>query len=177
MMEVWKDILDYEGIYQISNFGRVRSLDRYVSNDPNGKGKRLIEGKILIPSDNGHGYKYVSLTEKQKRKRCYVHRLVAEAFIPNPKNYDQINHKDENKRNNNVNNLEWCNSQYNIDYSFSREVIQIDRNTNEIVGVFKSSKEAARINGFSSGNITQVCNHLWRYYNGYLWKWRDEVMI
>lgn len=176
-MEVWKDVVGYEGMYQVSNLGRVRSLGRYVSNNPNGKKKRYIEGRVLIPNDNSKGYKYVCLSVEQKHAHKYVHRLVAEAFLSNPHHYEQINHKDENKWNNNVNNLEWCNSQYNMDYSRSREVIQIDRNTNEIVGVFKSAREAGRQTECISSSIVLVCNKVWKHTHGFLWKWRDEVMI
>ncbi len=173
-MEVWKDIPNFEGMYQVSNYGNIKSLARYISN---GKGKRYIDEKILTPIDNGYGYKCIGLRNKQKKTVKYIHRLVAEMFIPNPKGYKQINHKDENKSNNKATNLEWCDSQYNIDYSRSRDVIQIDMNTKEIVGIYKSCKDASRVTGFSSGNISQACNHLWKYYKGFFWKWRDEVMI
>ena len=101
MKEIWKDIKGYEGLYQVSNFGRVKSLDRKVWN-------YLKKGKILKTKDNGNRYLNVSLHNKNKvEKHVYIHRLVAEAFIPNSSNLPQVNHKDFNKQNNCVDNLEW----------------------------------------------------------------------
>ena len=97
MQEVWKDIKGYEGLYQISNTGKVKGLKR---------------NKVLKPILQRSGYYYVDL----QRKRRLVHRLVAEAFIDNPDNLPEVNHKDENKLNNSVENLEWCDSKYNANY-------------------------------------------------------------
>lgn len=110
MNETWKDIKGYESAYQISNYGRVRSLDR---TDALGRFKK---GQILSIGDNGYGYKTVSLYKDSKQKTMYVHRLVAQAFIDNPDNLPQVNHKDENTNNNNVDNLEWCTNEYNSNY-------------------------------------------------------------
>lgn len=111
--EQWKDIKGYEGLYQVSNKGRVRSLKKW------NVGKGLFEDciTILSPTDNGHGYQIVSLHKDRQRKNHYVHRLVAEAFIENCSNYEVINHIDHNRKNNNVENLEWCTQEYNINYS------------------------------------------------------------
>lgn len=109
MQEIWKDIRGYEGYYQVSNFGNVRSVDRVDSHCRN------LKGRILKLS-NGT-YKSVTLSTNNVCKNHSVHRLVAEAFIPNPNNLPCINHKDEDKHNNNVNNLEWCTYGYNNDYS------------------------------------------------------------
>ena len=106
MEEIWKDISNYEGKYEVSNLGRVRSLSY------NGTG----EIKFLKQSTNKRGYKRVGLCKNGKMKNCYVHRLVAITFIPNPNNHKEVNHKDENPANNNVNNLEWCTSEYNNNY-------------------------------------------------------------
>lgn len=113
MTEVWKDIIGYEGRYMISNLGRVKSLSREVSN---GKGVRKIDEKIITPYTDELGYKKVSLKKDNKGKTSKVHRLVAIAFIPNPMNLPQVNHKDENPSNNNVDNLEWCDAKYNVNY-------------------------------------------------------------
>ena len=102
MKEIWKDIEGYEGLYKISNMGRVYSLYR---------------NKILSPGIDTSGYKVVNLCKNRKQKTRTVHRLVAEAFIENPNNYPIINHKDENKENNIISNLEWCTCKYNINYS------------------------------------------------------------
>ena len=113
-MEEWKSIPGYECLYEVSNLGRVRSLDRYV------KGKsesyRLHKGKVLSPGKDKDGYLQVCLCCNGKYKIISVHRLVAQAFIPNPDNLPMINHKDEVKTNNSVDNLEWCTVKYNSNY-------------------------------------------------------------
>lgn len=115
MGEEWKDIDGYDGFYQISNKGNVRSL----------KAVRCIKGKNIIvkrermmrPFDNGNGYKMVSLSKDSRTKNFYVHRLVASAFLDNPGELEQVNHKDFNRSNNDVSNLEWCTARYNSNYS------------------------------------------------------------
>lgn len=114
MIEEWRPIYGYEGLYEVSSYGRVRSLDRYEVN--NLGYKRLLKGKILSPGIRKDGYFVVSLRNKMFR----VHRLVAQAFIPNPDELPQVNHKDEDKSNNNVDNLEWCDSKYNNNYGTAR---------------------------------------------------------
>ena len=112
--EVWKNIVGYEGLYQVSNYGRVRSIDRYVNSK---WGNQYIrKGKILNPGYNKSGHSHVVLCKSGKHQQCYIHRLVAEAFIPNPNDYPIINHKDENPANNAVWNLEWCTQEYNLHY-------------------------------------------------------------
>ena len=111
MEEIWKDIINYEGKYEVSNLGRVRSLSY------NGTG----EIKLLKPGTNKRGYKRVGLCKNGKTKHYYVHRLVAITFIPNPDDLSIVNHKDENPANNNVNNLEWCTSEYNNNYGTRNE--------------------------------------------------------
>ena len=107
MKEVWKDIDNFEGLYQVSNLGKVRSLDR-IKNQFNGYyySNRLYKGKILKPSISKKGYLRVVLQANGIKKNCCIHRLVAETFIPNTDNLPIINHKDENKLNNQVDNLE-----------------------------------------------------------------------
>lgn len=118
-MEIWETISGYEGIYEISSFGRVRSVKRtYVTNNCHGgRTPRTIRERILKPTDNGNGYQYVNLKYDGNRKNCYIHRLVAEAFCDNPYGYNEVNHKDFNKQNNNAENLEWCERKYNVNYS------------------------------------------------------------
>jgi len=116
-IEEWKDIKGYEGLYQISNYGNVRSLDKYVNHSR--KGKRLIKGKIMSATDNGNGYKIVGLKKDGKRRNHYIHRLVADAFIPNPDKKNCVNHIDYNRSNNNANNLEWCTTKENIHHSIN----------------------------------------------------------
>ena len=113
MEEVWKDIKGYEGIYQVSNFGRVKSLDHYtmMKNDI----KRLQKGRELLPNHYSNGYTFVTLVNKGKRKQCLLHRLVLIAFKGEKKGYE-VNHIDENKDNNSLDNLEWVTHKYNCQY-------------------------------------------------------------
>jgi len=119
--EEWKDIKGYEGLYQVSNIGRVRSLTyrRCVNGI-----KTISQASIILKSfDNGKGYKVVTL-KKEKKKNHYVHRLVADAFIPNPDALSEVNHRDFDRGNNNALNLEWCTRKQNIDYSIENRAMQ-----------------------------------------------------
>ena len=113
MREEWKDVKSYEGYYMVSNLGNVKSLNY----------KHTGKEKILKPSKNRCGYLKVGLCKDGKRKNYYVHRLVAAVFCANPLNYNVVNHKDENKLNNNANNLEWCTQKYNSNYGTGTEKI------------------------------------------------------
>ena len=165
--EIWKDIDDYEGFYQVSNLGRVRSLDNWIWN---GTGFFLKPGKVLIPRKTKTGYLRVQL----KGKDFYIHRLVATTFIDNPLNFPQVNHKDENKKNNNFSNLEWCTKKYNMNYgklkNFHKKEIAKYEN-----GYFKckynSLKEAAEINNLSKSSISRCCKGLQKTYAGFTWKY------
>ena len=112
MKEIWKEIEGYEGLYQVSNLGRVKSLDRYVLRN----GNSLFVKGIVLSQLNNRGYLAVRLCNSGKYKNYLVHRLVANAFIHNDNNYYEINHIDENKHNNHVDNLEWCDRKYNVNY-------------------------------------------------------------
>ena len=125
MKETWKDIEGYEGLYQVSNLGKVKSLNY----------NKTSESKLLKLQKNSNGYTRVVLYKNRKPKVCLVHRLVAQAFIPNPNNLPQINHKDEDKANNSVDNLEWCTYLYNNTYGTA-----IERATEKRKG-YKHSKE------------------------------------
>lgn len=114
MIEVWKDIEGYEGRYQVSNKGRVKSLPRKLWN---GEGWFDYEGKIFTPRLDNHKYPMVDLTTKGKTKIYRIHRLVAKAFIPNPNGYNVVNHIDCNTENNNVDNLEWCTHKHNTQHA------------------------------------------------------------
>lgn len=111
MVERWKPIIGYEDNYEISDFGRVKSL--VFKNGTVTKRKE----RILTPTDNGNGYLIISLIKGGKRKNHYIHRLVADAFVARPTGKNVVNHKDFNKKNNNYKNLEWCTQKENIDYS------------------------------------------------------------
>ena len=130
MEEVWKDVVGYEGLYQVSNLGRVRSLDRKTKNR---NGLITKRGRILSPFIYG-GYYCIGLSVLGCKHNKKIHRLVAESFLPNPNNYPIINHKDENKLNNNADNLEWCTYSYNTLYGSG---IERRRNTYQKTGIGK----------------------------------------
>ena len=113
MEEIWKDIAGYEGLYQVSNEGNVRTIKRQGT-----KGGLL---KIRVSYKYAVNYCYVGLCKNGRRKSFWIHRLVAQAFIPNPDVLPQVNHKDQNPSNNMVNNLEWCTLKYNMNYGTIRE--------------------------------------------------------
>ena len=119
---VRKPVVGYEGYYEVDQFGRVFSVERVISVDDNGrKYEKPVSGKQMKQCLKNNGYKSVSLTKGGATKEFYVHRLVAEAFIPNPDNLPMVNHKDEDKTNNFVENLEWCTAQYNNTYGTARK--------------------------------------------------------
>ena len=109
--EIWKDIPRYKGIYQASSTGKIRSLDRYVNNQANGKAKRLVKGRVLKTFIAGAGYEYVVLSVNQNKKKIGVHRLVAQAFLGESKL--TVNHINENKSDNRITNLEYCTQKEN----------------------------------------------------------------
>lgn len=149
MEEEWRYIVGFPN-YQISNCGRVRSLDKVVSN-------KLYKGKILKTQLTYKGYVRVTLQHDGVKKTLQVHRLVGLAFIPNPQNEPQINHKNGVKTDNTVENLEWCNGQYNITHSWAvlgrkppkkcgqpkKKVAMINKNTNEVIKIFDCIRDAS----------------------------------
>ena len=127
--EIFKEIYGYEGLYQISNLGTVKSSDRQRL----GKGGciRICPGKILKPKINNRGYYQIDLVDKNNIcTRFLIHRLVAQAFIDNPNNYNCVNHIDCNKLNNNVNNLEWCTKEYNTSVAWKDGQIKMPKGKN-----------------------------------------------
>jgi len=114
--EIWKDVVGFEGAYQVSSFGRVKSLDRIVKRPP--KGDLPLKGKYIKPLMEKKGYFAVGLINHSIKHQRKIHRLVATMFIDNPMNYPQVNHKDGNKTNNNIDNLEWCNNSMNIQHAY-----------------------------------------------------------
>ena len=118
-MEVWKDVKGFEGIYQVSNYGNIRGLEREVRQGKYGN-TRTIPGTNINSTDNGNGYRIIFLWKQGKRKRFYVHRLVAEHFVENGGGYAVVNHKDCDTTNNHADNLEWCSQKDNIRHSVSR---------------------------------------------------------
>lgn len=176
MEEICKDIKEYENMYQISNIGRVKSLE-------NNKTKKE---KILKPSVNKIGYLNVKLYKNRKFKSFIVHRLVAEAFILSPNNLPQVNHKNEIKTDNRVENLEWCDAKYNNNYGTrlervaekttngkcSKPVLQIDQLTDAIIAEFPSINEVERQLGIS--HISECCLGKRNTAGGFKWKYKEE---
>lgn len=173
--EIWKPIPGYEGLYEVSNKGNVRSLN-YMHT---GKWKTIK----LIKHKNG--YLMVCLCKDGKIKQASVHRLVASAFIPNPDNLPQVNHKDENKLNNSVDNLEWCDGAYNMKYGTRQEritksntnnpkkskpILQFDLEGNLIMK-WESLNEVMRQTGVGAGNISNCARGKVKTAGGYVWKY------
>lgn len=132
-MEKWRDIEGYEGLYQVSDKGRVKSLPKMVSYPIGNKEfTKVPRGELIMSlSTTSRGYKQVGLHKDGKSKRVGVHRLVAKAFIPNPDDLPQVNHKDENPSNNDASNLEWCSAKYNANYGTARERIKATKAKNK----------------------------------------------
>ena len=180
MSEIWKDIEGYEGKYQVSNLGRVRSLDRVV--EKRDGTTQFIHGTIIKPHNKVNGYKVVNLWRQKNSIHMYVHRLVAIAFIPNPGNLQEVNHKDEDKTNNHVDNLEWCSHRYNSMYNnlhnrskanMRKQVIQLTLD-GKMMAEFESEMEASRQTGFAVSHISAVCRGQKRVAYGYIWKFKNE---
>lgn len=162
MEEVWKPIIGYEGIYEVSNMCRVRTLDHYVNNRWR-NGPKHIHATIKRQSYHKDGRPFVVLSKNGVNKKFPVYRLMAMAFIPNPNNLPEINHKDENPANNSLDNLEWCDRNYNINYgtrtkksteSKYKPILALKNNVPFFI--FKSSKEAAFVLGVSVSLISMA---------------------
>ena len=173
--EEWRNIKGFEGLYQVSNLGRVRSISRIVRAGKNKQ--RRVNGRVITPWKSKQGYLRINLGGRDKKS---IHRLVAEAFIPNPENYPEVNHKDEDKANNVASNLEWCNHSYNALYGTCQDrlrkhkntpVEMIDKGTHEVLAVFESMKIAMQETGVNKVTISQVCRGKRRIGGGYIWRY------
>lgn len=178
MEEIWKDIPGYEGLYQASSLGRIKSLDRIVTYS--NRNKHIHKGKILIQSELTGGYLYVFLSKKGKVKSCRVHRLVAASFIPNPNNLPQVNHLDKNRKNNSFLNLQWCTGSENQIHSFengrshdTKRLIEANKKAiavikdGKIIHTFKSLKECCKSLGMVNSCIRRVIKGERKHYLGY----------
>jgi len=166
--EIWKDIKDYEGIYQVSNLGRVKSIARKVKySRGNHSYYQYQQERLLSANQKSNGYLEYSLYKDSKRTHKYIHRLVADAFIDNPNNLPVVNHIDEDKQNNKVDNLEWCTVSYNNTYGtrIDRKVKNTDyrKNSRKIIGeknniriVFYSIVAAKKITNINRSSIESV---------------------
>lgn len=180
MQEIWKDIEGYEGLYQVSNLGNVRSLNW---------AKRGIVKNLYLKKQN-RGYLHVELAKNGVRKSATVHRLVAMAFIPNPGNLPLINHKDENPLNNRAENLEWCDCSYNSGYSLSRHperaknkkatekygkrlTLKINQYAKDgsFVRRWENSRTIFLETGYSDWSISECCRGKRKTAYGYIWRY------
>ncbi len=183
--EIWQDIAGFEGVYQVSNFGKVRSLDRMIPRC--NSAPYFLKGRTLKAGVNPNGYAFVCLRNRELIKLVRIHRLVAETFIANPHEYPVVNHKDENKLNNNVGNLEWCTYSYNTTYNNSmrtkidtrnknnshgceKEVYQYDLEGN-LIKVWPSLMSVTRKQHVSYANISKCCRGGKYRHTAYGYKW------
>ena len=166
--EIWCPIKGFENIYEVSDQGRVKSL-------------KFGKERILKPGRTPKGYLFVILCKNGEKKTCGVHRLVSQTFIPNPDNLTEVNHKDEDKENNSVQNLEWCDRKYNINYGTrnqrmaekkSKPVLQYTK-SGEFVKEWKSATDVKRNLNYSHSNISECCNGKHKSAYNFIWKYKD----
>ena len=186
--EVWRDVLNFEGCYKVSNYGRVKTIPRTISckGKNNADSYVIVKEKIKKATFNERGYLFVALSIQDKPHYVYIHRLVAQAFIENPFNLPQVNHRDENKTNNSVVNLEWCTSLYNNNYGTakyrSKISLRINGNTTQIDmydlngNLLKHYDCANDIqkDGISRRAAYNVCYHRTRSYKGCVFRFTGD---
>ena len=177
MEEVWKDVPGYEGLYEVSNLGRVRSLNYQNTGKSN----------IRIPFTAKNGYMSIRLSKDNKTRGFYIHRLVALVFVDNPNGWTEVNHKDEDKTNNRSDNLEWCTRKYNMVYGTghkrsaeaqagrtntksSKRIAQYDFDGN-LIFVFPSASEVKRKLGYNRGRVCECARGECKQAYGYIWRY------
>lgn len=179
-IEIWKDVVGYEGLYQVSSEGRVKSVDRWVKCNT---GTMIKKGTFLKFYDR-EGYDYVFLYKNGQRLFTGVGRLVAIAFIPNPDNLPEVNHKNEIKKDNRVENLEWCTRDYNMHYGTqyfraaqkrtngirSRKILQYTK-SGEFIAEYPSMGELKRLFGYNQGAISMCCSGKCKSVYGFVWRY------
>ena len=167
--EIWKDVVGYEGLYKVSDRGNIYSV---VRKDSLG---RKCGGRVLKPSYDKDGYLRVLLSKNGIKKIKLIHRLVLEAFVENPSNLPEVNHLDEVKDNNELSNLEWCDSRYNVNYGTrierivkaqSKKVRAVNVESDEVL-TFNSTQEAGR-KGYTQGHVAAACRG--DYYGGNIYR-------
>ena len=176
---IWRNVVGYDGLYEVSSDGVVRSLPRVCHKM---EGKVLKEyiylGKVLTPSSDRKGYQKVKLYKDGKGKVKFVHRLVLEAFRSNHQRLPQINHINEDKSDNRLCNLEWCSASYNVNYGKRNKALEkpVEQMTKDmvVIGVFKSTCEASRKTGVKQTNISQNCLGKRKSAGGYIWHYLSE---
>ncbi len=180
MKEEWRDVVGYEGYYQVSNLGNVKRKTSIVKSALlHLNGYKTVKEHIMKPSVMNK-YLSVRLCKYGVSKTKKVHRLVAEAFIPNPQNLEQVNHKDENKLNNRADNLEWCTCLYNQNYgtrkekrehSQVKEIQKIDVKTHKVIETYFSLMNASKMNGLSFKAISRCATGKSKTSGGYIWRY------
>jgi hypothetical protein len=175
-MEEWKDIKGYKGIYQVSDMGRIRSLDRIIKYSHN-RIDELRKGKLLAINKCGH-YSRVRLAKNGKGKTYLVHRLIAAVFISNPENKPQVNHINGDRHDNNIANLEWCTSKENMNHAFNNYLIR--KVINSKTDVFSALAIKTYMDaGFSNKEISLLYNtttdHISRIRRGH--RWGDKTVF
>ena len=176
---VWKDIIGFEGLYQINNIGEVKSLLRFEPNS--GKAGMWYKERILKSNLDHNGYPQVILHKCGKAYTFKVHRLVVAAFLENPKNLPCVNHKDENKLNNDVLNLEWCDIKYNNNYNNRQKRISEKRKkpimqfkeNGDFVARYDSIVDAVIATNGTKDRIIKCCKNKIKHYKNYIWKYEN----
>lgn len=179
-MEIWKQVNDYKGYYEVSNYGNVRSIPHKVNTK--GNKHRVVRSRVLIQKTTKEKRKCVILSKEGRTKTFFVHRLVAFAFCDGWFEGAVVNHKDENPSNNNASNLEWCTQSYNCGYGHhndtNKALLSIPINaydiTQKLVYAFHSIHEASRSMNISATHICQCCKGKRKSAGGYFWKYAEQ---
>ena len=193
MKEIWKDIIGFEGLYQVSNLGRIKSVERYVLNT-RWNIKMHKQEIILKPSKNKKGYNLVAISKNNKLYSYQIHRLVAQAFIPNPDNKQQVNHKNGIKNDNRVDNLEWATPHENMKHAYKNNLISKDKmnyciqssisfrkkpilqiKDNVVINEFDSIESAKKmLKVKSSGCLVNALKGRIKTYKGFIWTYKEK---
>lgn len=171
MQEEWRPVVGYEGLYEVSNLGRVRRI------------------KIIEPTKKKHGYMQISFVDRNRvRKSFRLHRIVAEAFLPNPNGKPQVNHKDENPENNRVENLEWATAAENTNYGSrtaraaakngsKTPIVQIDPQTLKVIAEYPGQSAAAKATGITVSCINAALRGKQKRAGGYIWQYKYKKIV
>ena len=194
-MEIWKDVIGYDNVYQISNLGRVRSLNR-TDVDCHGRMQKR-KGKLIKPTENSNGYLRVYLAYRGKKEKRFIHRMVAEAFVPNsdPDINDIVNHMDCNPKNNKYDNLEWTTRKGNIQYavlkgrmkrnkkwierlyisldSVAKPIEMIDIVSGNVIKRYRHLNDCSK-DGFCPSSVCKCCKNQQKQHKGYAWRYAKK---